>query len=567
MVAATAALVLAGCSSGKESAAGSAPPGSAQSRERAEINHQIAMQKVIDGSIHEAKGEFAEAILEYQEALRYENDHAIYFALAKNYAALGKHALAIEAAREAVRLNPDNLDERRMLADACLAGFEIDSAIAQYEEIVRRDSSQLESWFNLARLYQSRKPLRSLELYQEIVRRFGPEWEVDLQIADLCNKMGKFDEAAAALRDMVDLDPGNQDVRRSLAQAYVRAGRLDSAEAVYAGLRELDPDRVEYAVEIAGVHLMQNEYSQASKDLGDILSRDSVSIELKLRVGEIYFAQLQKDSTLAPLTKSIFETLRGKYPSDWRPYWFLGAIGMSTHDDSLAVRNFRRVTELASWNADAWVYMSSVFLDKNQFPEVVRILESAAKVVPDDFRVNFLLGVAYSRTGQPAEAIESLQKARKINPKDVDAISQLALVYDGEKQFGQSDSLYEQALALAPDNDLVLNNYGYSLADRGVQLDRALDMARRAIAAKPDNTSYLDTMGWIHFRMGDYTKAETYIRKAIDRGEASAVVYEHLGDVEFKLNNKSQALELWNKALQLDEKNAALREKIARGSL
>jgi tetratricopeptide (TPR) repeat protein len=561
------ALVLApGCSGSKESA-GPPPENIAANRQAMEFAHQIALQKFIDGSILEAKGSFAQAILEYQDALRYEKNHAIYFALSKNYSAIGKHPLAIEAGREAVRLQPDNLDYRRLLAEVCIGGYEFDSATVQYEEIIRRDSSNLESWYNLARLYQTRKPLKALEVYDHIVTRFGPEWDVYLQIAELCNKLGKYDRAAEALRQMLEIDPSNQELKRNLAQTYVRAGNLDSALAVYGELRELSPQRIEYIVEIAGVHLMKKEYDRAAREFEEILSRDTVAVDTKLRIGELYFGQVQKDSTLAPVARSIFERIRDKHPGDWRAYWFLGIIGSMMHDDSLAVGGFRKVTELANWNADAWVYLSSIFFEKNNFAEVVRVLESAAKVVPDDFRVNLILGTAYSRTGQDDEAIAALQKAHQINAKDVDAIAQLALVYDGMKRFADSDTLYEQALALSPDNDLVLNNFAYSLADRGLQLNRALEMSKRAVAAKPDNTSYLDTIGWIYFRLGDYREAEKHIKKAAAKEDTNAVVYEHLGDVYYKMNEKDQALELWNKALKLDEKNTALREKISRGSL
>lgn len=560
------AVLTGGCSGAKETSSPSSS-GNAAAEQVLDLAHQFALQKFIDGSVLETKGNFAQAILEYQDALRYEKNHAIYFALAKNYSALGKHALAIEAGREAVQMQPDNLDYRRLLAEVCIAGYEIDAATEQYEEVVRRDSSNMESWYNLARLYQTRKPLKALEMYEHIVVRFGPEWDVYLQIAELANKLGKFDRAADALRQMLEIDPGNQELKRNLAQAYIRAGKLDSALAAYGELRELNPDRLEYIVEIAGIHLMKKEYDRAASEFEPVFSADSVAIETKLRIGELYFGQLQKDSTLAPLARSIFERIRNKHPGDWRAFWFLGIIGSVTHDDSLAIPSFRRVTELASWNADAWVYLSSVFLEKNNFQEVVRILEPAAKVVPDDFRVNLMLGLAYSRTGQEEEAIRVLQKAHQINPKDLDAISQLALVYDGLKRYTDSDTLYEQALALNPDNDLVLNNYAYSLADRGVQLERALQMSKKAVATKPDNTSYLDTIGWIHFRLGDYREAEKYIKKAADKEDASAVVYEHLGDVYYRLNDKDRALELWNRALKLDEKNTALREKITRGAL
>ena len=238
-----------------------------------------------------------------------------------------------------------------------------------------------------------------------------------------------------------------------------------------------------------------------------------------------------------------------------------------TQDDSLSVRSFRKVTELASWNADAWVYMSGVFLGKNDFSEVATILESALKVVPEDFRVNFFLGFAYSRLGRSIDAARVLERARQINSKDVDAIAQLALVYDGMKKYEDSDRLYEEALQLDSSRSIILNNFAYSLSERGLQLQRAYRMAQKAVEAEPENPSYLDTMGWILFKLNRYREAESYIKQAIAKGEVNAVVYEHLGDVYFKLEDKAQAIEHWQMALKLDENNNALREKISRGSI
>ena len=92
-------------------------------------------------------------------------------------------------------------------------------------------------------------------------------------------------------------------------------------------------------------------------------------------------------------------------------------------------------------------------------------------------------------------------------------------------------------------------------------------MARKALDMTPDNPSYLDTMGWIYFRLGRYRDAESYVKKAINKGEVSAVVHEHMGDIYFKLNDTDRALEHWNAALKLDENNTTLRDKITRRSL
>ena len=127
--------------------------------------------------------------------------------------------------------------------------------------------------------------------------------------------------------------------------------------------------------------------------------------------------------------------------------------------------------------------------------------------------------------------------------------------------------MYERAIRLDPKNHLLLNNYGYSLAERGIQLERALSMAREAVRQQPVNQAYLDTYGWVYYRMGQYDEAERYVKKAIDLGSTSPVIHEHLGDIYFKLAQKEKAMEYWQKALKFDSTNESLKEKIQRGSL
>ncbi len=560
--------MMAGCSSSKETDSGATRKTTPVVRDSAaQVAHDAALQHFVDGSMFEMKGEYAQAVLEYQDALRYEPDDAVYFALSKCYSQLGKHTPAIEAGREAVRLAPEKLDYRRNLANSYISAYELDAAAGEYEEIVKRDSNTIANWYSLARLYQVRNPQKALQVFEIMTQRFGAEWEVLLQIAELYNQMGQFEKASAALKQMLALDPGNGELKRSLAQSYLRAQKLNDAQKLYAELTATYPDNLDYLGEYGIVHLLKKDYSKADSAFDVLLASDSVNVEGKLRVGEMYFGQVDKDSTLIPAAISVFERVRAKHPDDWRSYWFLGALGALSRDDSMAVRNFRKVTQLSSGNADAWVYLSSVFLEKNNFQEVVTILEKAITIVPDDFRVNFFLGVAYNRVGRNDDAVRVLEKARLINPKDVNAISQLALVYDGMKKYDECDRLYEEGLKIDPNNVLIMNNYGYSLADRNIQIDRALVMAKKAIEAQPENGSFLDTIGWVYFRLGDYKQAEKYIKRAIDRGEVNPVVHEHLGDVYFKMKDMERALEEWKIALKMDENNAALRDKITRGSL
>jgi Tfp pilus assembly protein PilF len=131
----------------------------------------------------------------------------------------------------------------------------------------------------------------------------------------------------------------------------------------------------------------------------------------------------------------------------------------------------------------------------------------------------------------------------------------------------ESDSLYELALQIDPKNALINNNYAYSLSERDLGLERALEMIEIAMAADSSNSSYLDTYGWIFFKLGDYDKAYYYIKKAIDVSDANAVLLEHLGDVLFMQGKKEEALDFWKRALELDSSNETLLNKVSTGAI
>jgi tetratricopeptide (TPR) repeat protein len=225
------------------------------------------------------------------------------------------------------------------------------------------------------------------------------------------------------------------------------------------------------------------------------------------------------------------------------------------------------VTHLAAWNGDAWWYLGSSYFEKGEYQKLVETMLKAEKNLPKDSRMPFLLGLGYSRLDQNEAAITALRRSLDLKPDDINTLSTLALTLDGLHRYQESDSLYERALKVDPRSHLVMNNYGYSLAERGLQLERALQMSLQAIEAEPNNDSYLDTVGWVYFKLGRYNEALKYISKAITAGGASATVYEHMGDIQYKLGEKNKAEQFWKQALEMNSANQGLKDKIARGSL
>jgi tetratricopeptide (TPR) repeat protein len=569
--------VISGCSGSEQSAhTGAQSKPSSQSRETpafkkpelsADQKQDAALQRFLEGSTFDQKGEYAKAIIEYQDALRFKEDPAIYHAIAKDYVLLNKDDLAVSAGEKAVAIDPTNRQYRETLAQIYVNILDIDKSVGQFREIVKQDPSYKSGWLNLARLIEVHNADSALIIYQNVIDRFGPDITTLSQIAQIYDAKGQQDKAAEALKEMIALDPDNYELKKGLGDTYLRQDSVDAALKVYDEIILIRPDDIELRASLAHAYLVKQDYKRAAEQFEKVMSKDSIALEDQIRFGQIFVSFVEKDSAVMPYAKTLFTRIRDANSADWRPYWFLGALDNIIHDDSSALKNFSKVKELAPWNPDGWVGVASIYYDSEHFKEAIDILNEAKAKVPDEFRIHFLLGISYQRSKQPSEAEVALERAVELNGKSVDAVTALALVYDELSRKADSDSMYEKALRLDPQNHLALNNYAYSLAERGLQLQRALLMAKEAIKQQPTNQSYLDTYGWIFYQLGNYREAEAQIRKAVELGSTSAVILEHLGDIYFKLSDKEKAMTYWRKALDAGSTSSTLKEKIERGSL
>ena len=555
-------LVIAGCSSSKESAETNAvQPSESQENEQ---NRSTAMQLFIDGSLKESKGQFAEAILDYQDALRFDHDPAIFFAMAKSYAQLRRFAPAAENAVMAIQHDLSKIEYRDLLAQIYLNSGQFDKAAIEYRTILQIDPQNVAATFTLAQLLERVKPLEALELYNSLLVRQGPTWEVLLQIAQLNSALQRYDKSIEALEQMQKIDPGNLAVKQNLAEVYIRVKNYDKARGLLNDVLEKNPANIMLRATLADVYLQQNDWVSARKELFTVLQSDSLDPDTHLRIGVAFYAQTLKDTLVIPEAISVFKKYEKNFPADARPYVYLGELHRGIKKDSVAEQYFTRATQSSNWNGDAWWQLGWMYFDKQDFKETISIMNKAKQYISDDFRIYMLLGIAYNRSGMNQDSRVALERAVELNPADLNALSSLGLTYDALTMHAESDSAYERALRIDPKFPLVLNNYAYSLSERGLQLERAEKMSKESLAADSLNPSYLDTYGWILFQKGKYAEALPNIQKAVDLGDASPVVLEHLGDVYDKLNRADEAKKYWKKALEKDQNNSALKEKAAR---
>lgn len=559
-----------------------------------------ALDAFIRGNILDMKEEYASAILEYQEALEYDKRAGIYYSLGKDYSLLGKYSLAMANTREAVRLDSNNTEYLGLLANIYASAKLNDSAAIVYEKIIKTDSSNVNAYFNLGFIYEQELPLRALTIYEKLLSITGPEWNILVRVAELNERIGNLKGAIKATSQLVELDPSNTELKKILIEYLLKEKEYDNALEQLNEELELYPNDSALLEMKAQCYLQLKQWQKSAEIYAKIMEDKTIPLDSKLKIGSAYLNEAGKDSTLLSSAKSIFESI-DRDTLAWQVKAMLGEIALKEKKDSLGLIYFDQAVSLASWNVDLWIRLGGLFFDRREYSKAIEFLEKALESFPDDKTINLLLGLSNSQLNNHAsaktylrktvavdpkdvialsvlgytlhqlqeseEAVKTIEEALKISPGNVELMGTLGLIFNSMKKFSQSDSVYAEALKIDSTNALILNNYAYSLSERNTELAIALDMAKKAVGKDPENPSYLDTIGWVYYQLGDYPKAEENLEKALKFDDKNATLYDHLGDVKFMLNNRQEAMKNWKKAFELDPAKNEIKQKIEKGEL
>jgi Flp pilus assembly protein TadD len=126
------------------------------------------------------------------------------------------------------------------------------------------------------------------------------------------------------------------------------------------------------------------------------------------------------------------------------------------------------------------------------------------------------------------------------------------IAYERTKRWPEAEADFLHALELEPEQPFVLNYLGYSWVDMGMHLDRAKGMLNRAVELRPDDGYIVDSLGWVHFRLGDYGAAADTLERAVELEPGDPVINDHLGDAYWRVGRQREARYQWQRVLTLD---------------
>jgi tetratricopeptide (TPR) repeat protein len=171
----------------------------------------------------------------------------------------------------------------------------------------------------------------------------------------------------------------------------------------------------------------------------------------------------------------------------------------------------------------------------------VQFLLNSSLKDSDPARVLLAASQLYVDDRKYEEAEKLIKQGLEKMPDDENLQFQLGAVYERQEKYGAAEASFRKVLAKNPTHDGVLNYLGYMFADRGVRLEEALGYLRQAVELSPYNGAYLDSLGWVYFKLKQYDQAEIHLKQAVELIKDDPTILEHLGDLYRKLDRFGEA--------------------------
>lgn len=252
---------------------------------------------------------------------------------------------------------------------------------------------------------------------------------------------------------------------------------------------------------------------------------------------------------------------------------FLGTLNNINGQHDEAIKAFANIKSSSAYYEQSRIEISGALDAQDKQQEAIGVLEKLIAADPLAHEARLVLSGAYARQDRYEASVKVLDDAIADIEDDpyedrwrfyvarADSLLQL-------DEWERAEADLKKSVEIAPEEPTALNYLGYSWAERGVNLDEAFDLLAQAVEKEPRSGAITDSVGWAHYKLGNYEKAVTNLEKAVSLEPADPTITDHLGDVYWQLNRPLEARFEWKRALELEpgpKLMAQLREKLANG--
>lgn len=416
-------------------------------------------------------------------------------------------------------------------------------------------------------------------------------------------------DTAAIIRELGELSassPADPYTALSIGQIYNSISKPDSALVYFNRACELDSTNGNAIMLRAQLYQQQGDSLTFDREAFRAIKSQDLELETKLKLIVNYVNMLYNDSTQHQRIDNLFETMLDVNPGEPDVHRLYAEYLAQIGKDERAADQMSYVVSLDGTERNNWLFLAQLYSNQKDWKKAAETLDEASKFFPNEFDFARPRAVFHSLSGDTLAAVRVLENFPDSLITDANDLSDYqSLLGDYYYMLNKRDKAfdaYDNALKANPFNYMAMNNVAYYYAETDTLLDKAESYAARVVRHEPDNTTYLDTYAWVLYKKGDYQKAKEQIdrtlelldfKEAMDSVDAaievvneasetvknsdepleeiveevveespgqvgSAELFDHAGDIYFKCGNTVQALEFWQKALELEPDNPDL---------
>lgn len=550
-----------------------------RSKQPAKLTEQQLVQRTetfMSGVKARLLGNYEEAEKQFRATLNIDPDHdASMFELARIYRRQDRLGDAIQLMERATEISTKNEWYYLTLTDLYKLTFQIEKLIQTQERLIAAFPDRTDYQYDLAMAYIITEDFRkAIAVYDNIELIIGKDEGLSLQKKDLYLRMNRTRQAISEIESLVEAYPGNIRYLQILAETYLDTGNERKALETYQQIAEIDPGNPFIHISLADLYHRQGNEQKFLDELRLGFAIATLDLDTKIQVLLSFFTFEEFYDTKKETVLDLATILIGAHPDESRAQALYGEMLFRNGKLEEALEVIDKVLESDVSRYSVWEQKLFIENDIRDSDAILKTSLRAMELFPMQPLPYLFNGFANYQLKDWDAARRSLENGVMLvvdnDFLEAQFYSTLGDVYNQLKEHKKSDENYEKALKLRPDDAFVLNNYSYYLTLRGENLERAREMAELANQLMPDRAAFQDTFGWVLYKLGDYTGAEKWIKKAIENDEDnSPVLLEHYGDVLYKLGRKEEALGYWIKAGQQNGEDVSefLEKKIRTGTL
>jgi tetratricopeptide (TPR) repeat protein len=454
--------------------------------------------------------------------------------------------------------DPENIDAHRHAADLLLRAGRFDEAIEHMEQVkILGGLAKFDVFAYRAANMQPAQRRTLLSAMDEMLARHPGDEQLLFSRAVLLEQEGRLEEA---LRLTDELLPTSKDVNVAVLKMSLLTSLKRRQEA-----RVFMELQVETLPENRRLRLILARLLFEMNDLEAARNQYSLVLEKSPNDGDVLFALAlialeQKDDELAA---RYFERMVRWDRRPGEAHYYLGGIAERQGDVQKAIREYRQAGDGYEF-IPAHARIAGLLFDDGRPDEAREHLDRTRKQVPARGQQLIMVEAQLlADRGLEEEVLAFLDDVVEADPQNIEMLYFRAMT---GQRFDRLDILEQDlraVIAIDPENADALNALGYTLTDQTDRHEEALSLIERALALKPDEAAFIDSMGWVQYRLNNFEAAVAYLRRALELFQNDEVA-AHLGEVLFVMGKQLEAQEVWEEALKLAPDSEFLREVIQR---